>query len=76
MLILSQGLKGAAMRRFIYVFMVLFWACPLAAKSEPKKEAAQIPIVQQPIQKPQQEKPHPMPIHPCAPLEHCMPPSH
>ena len=22
------------------------------------------------------QQPHPMPIHPCAPLEHCMPPSH
>jgi hypothetical protein len=22
------------------------------------------------------EQPHPTPIHPCAPLEHCMPPSH
>ena len=76
MLILSQGLKGAAMRQFIYVFMMLLFAFPFAARSEPKKEATQTPPVQQPIKKSEQEKPHPMPIHPCAPLEHCMPPSH
>lgn len=60
------------MRKIISIFIFILWLNPSYAEQtqDQTKEQAVAP---KPTIK---EQPHPTPIHPCAPLEQCMPPSY